>query len=240
VPSQIGRYLTPETLRLSLSGFVAGTVAGLAWRAAGRIRWGGAPFVVAVLAAASVGNRSDWPRSDAMVVVGALLAILAGVGTARLLADRAVHWGWVAGATLISAAGVWAGVPETGPAVVAGGALTGLVTAAAMSRASWAPSAGVGVAAVLAWAAQSGAAGRPWASVGGALCTGMAPWLAVRPMLPRFSWSRSAGPWLLWAHIVLVVLAARWIAVVPHVAWVRVAVIAVAGLTVATATQPRA
>ncbi|MCA1846966.1 MAG: hypothetical protein LC792_27975 [Actinobacteria bacterium] len=214
--------------------------AGLAWRVAERDRWGGAPFVVAVLAAAGLSNRTDRPQWDAMVAVGALLTLLAGVGAARLLADPVVHWGWVATGALISAAGIWAGVPETGPAVVVGGALTGLVTTAALTRASWAPSAGVGVAAVLGWAAQSGAAGRPWASIGGALCTGMAPWLAIRPVLPRLSRSPGAGPWFLGAHIALAVVAARWIAVVPHAGWHRVAAVAVAGLAVATATRPRA
>jgi len=214
--------------------------AGLAWWAAGRVRWGGAPFVVAVLAAARLSNRSDWPPWAAMVAVGALVTMLAGAGTARLLADPAVHWGWVAAGALISAGGVWAGVPETGPAVVVGGVFAGLVTAAALTRASWAPSAGVGVAAALGWAALSGAVGRPWASVGGALCTGMAPWLAIRPLLPTLSWSRSAGLWLLGGHIVLVVLGARWIGVVPHAGWPRVAVVALAGLAVARATRPRA
>jgi hypothetical protein len=240
VRSQVGRYLTPDNLRLALSGFGAGTAAGLAWRAAGRARWGGAPFVVAVLVAAGLSGRSDWPRWDAMVAVGVLLTMLAGAGTARLLADPVGHWGWVAAGSLISAAGVWAGVPEVGPAVVVGGGFTGLVATAALTRASWAPSAGVGVAAVLGWAAQSGAVGRPWASVGGALCTGIAPWLAIRPLLPTFSWSRRVGPWVLGAHTVLVILAARWVGVVPEAGWHRVALVAVAGLAVATATRPRA
>lgn len=192
---------------------------------------------MATLAAAVLSNRSDWPRWDAMVAVGALLTMLAGAGTARLLADPAVHWGWVAAGALISVAGVWAGVPEVGPAVVVGGGFAGLVTTAALTRASWAPSAGVGVAAVLGWAALSGAAGRPWASVGGALCTGMAPWLAIRSLVPTPSWSRRAGPWLLGAHIVLVIVAARWIAVVPDAGWDRVAVVATAGLAVAVAAR---
>jgi hypothetical protein len=235
----IGRYLTPDTIRLALIGFAAGMAVGLAWWTAGPARWGGAPFVVAVLVAARFSNRYDWPPWGAMVAVGALVTILAGAGTARLLADPAVHWGWVAAGALISAGGVWAGVPETGPAVVVGSAFTGLVTSAALTRARWGPSAGAGVAAALGWAALSGAVGRPWASVGGALCTGMAPWVALRPLLP-LSWRRSPPPWLLGGHIVLVILAARWIGVIPYAGWLRVAVVALAGLAVATATRPRA
>lgn len=235
----IGHYLTPETLRLGLFGFAAGTVVGVLWRAARRPRWGPAPFLLAVLTAARLSNRSDWPPWGAMVAIGALLTVLAGIGTVCLLAD-AVHWPWMAAGALISAAGVWAGVPEVGPAVVVGGGVAGLVASGVLTGATWAPSAGAGVAAILGWAALSGAVGRPWASVGGALCTGIAPWLAVRRLLPAPSWSRTAGLWLLGAHAVLVIIAARWVAVAPHAGWHRVAVVAVAGLAVATATRPRA
>ncbi len=236
----IGRYLTPETIRLGLSGLATGAVAGLAWRAAGRARWGGTPFVLAILAAAGLSGRSDWPRWDAMTATGAFVVLLAGAGAGRLLADPAAGWGWVAAGSLVSALGVWAAVPETGPALLAGGGLTGLAATAALIRSRWGPAAGVGVAAVLGWAALSGAAGRPWAAVGGALCCGVAPWFAARPLLPSPSWSRSPAPWLLGAHVVLVILAARWIGVVPHAGWPRVAAVAAAGLAVAVATRRRA
>src|SRR5207249_6382484 len=127
-------YLTPEAIRLGLTGLAAGSAAGLAWRAAGRLRWGGAPFVLAVLVAARYAGRSDWPRWDAMVGAGALVTALAGVGAGRLLADPAVGWGWVVAGSLVSAAGVWAGVPETGPALLGGGALTGLAATAGLTR----------------------------------------------------------------------------------------------------------
>jgi hypothetical protein len=196
--------------------------------------------VLAVLAAARLTGRSDWPRWDTMAAVGALVTLLAGAGAARLLADPGTGRAWVAAGALLSAAGVWAGVPETGPALLAGGSLTGLATTAALTRARWAPSAGVGLAAVVGWAALSGAAGRPWAAVGGALCAGLAPWFALRRLLPTSSRSRSPGAWLLGAHAVLVVLAARWIGVVPHAGWHRVAVVAAAGLAVTVATRRRA
>lgn len=207
---------------------------------AGRVRWGAAPFVLAVVAAARHAGRSDWPRWDAMTAAAALVVLLAGAGAARLLADPAAAGPWVAAGALVSAAGVWAGVPETGPALLAGGGLTGLAVTATLTRARWAPAAGLGVAAVLGWAALSGAAGRPWAEVGGALCTGVAPWFALRPLLPAHPRSRSPGPWLLGAHTVIVVLAARWIGVVPQAGWHRVAVVAASGLAVALATRRRA
>jgi hypothetical protein len=195
--------------------------------------------VLAVLAAARLNGRTDWPHWDAMAGAGALLTLLAGVGALRLLGDPAVDWHWVAAGALVSAAGVWAGVPETGPALLAGGGVTGLAITAVLTRSGWGPAAGVGVAAVLGWAALSGAAGRPWAAVGGALCAGVAPWFALRPLLPPTR-RPSPGRWMLCAHAVLVILAARWIGVVPHAGWLRVALVAAPGLAVAVAPRRRA
>jgi hypothetical protein len=45
------------------------------------------------------------------------------------------------------------------------------------------------------------------------------------------------GPWLLGAHAVLVIMAARWIGVVPNAGWHRVVVVATLGLAVAVATE---
>jgi hypothetical protein len=238
--STIGRYLTPDVVRLGLSGVAVGSVVGLVWRAGGRVRWGGVPFVLAVLVAARHTGRSDWFRWDEAVGVGVLVALLAGLGAARLLTSPAVGWAWVAAGSLFSAAGVWAGVPETGPAVLVGGGLAGLVAACALTRSAWAPTAGVGVAAIVGWAALSGAAGRPWAAVGGALCTGVAPWFALQSLLPTWSRSRRPGPWLLGVHMVLVILAARWIGVVPHAGWPRVTLVVGVGLAAVVATRHRA
>lgn len=239
----IGRYVTSEAVRLGLCGTAAGLVVGLVWRAAGRTRWGAGPFVVAVLAAAGLTGRFDWPRFlDPMVAAGAVVTMLAGAGASRCLADRATHWAWVAAAALISAAGVWAGVPETGPALLAAGGLIGLVVITALTGASWAPAAGVGVAAVLGWGALSGAAGRPWAALGGALCAGVAPWLPLRLMIPtpRGRSGRTPRPWPLGAHAALVLLAARWIGVDPHAGWGRVVIVVFAGMLVAIAPRRRA
>jgi hypothetical protein len=231
----VDRFVTVENVRLALSGLVAAAVVGLAWRAAGRTRWGAVPCVLAVFAAARLTGRSDWPRWDGASTTGGLVTGLAAVGAVRLLADAAIPSAWVVIGSLLSTVGVWAGVPETGPALLAGGGLTGLAVAAALTRSRWAPAAGAGVAAVVGWAALSGASGRPWAAVGGALSAGVAPWWALRPLLPTQTWGPKAGPWLLCAHGVLVGLAARWIGVAPHAGWNRVAVVAVLGFAVAAA-----
>lgn len=232
--------MTPESIRLGLTGLAAASVTGVTWRVLGLRKWGMAPFVLAVLAAAELTGRSDRPRSEALVAAGTLATVLAGVGAARLLAHPATHWGWVAIGALISAGGVWSGVPETGPAVLVGGSIAGLGVSAALTRSRWGPAAGIGAAVVLGWAALSGAVDRPGAALGGALCTGLAPWFAFRPLLPTLVWSRRPGPWLLGGHFALVALAARWIAVDPRAGWQRLAVLGAAGLAVAAGTRLRA
>ncbi len=204
------------------------------------MRWGGAPFVFAVLLAARYNGRSDWLGWSGPAAVAMVIALLGGLGAARLLLVPTVPWSAVAAGSLVSAAGVWAAVPETGPAILAGAGITGLAGASAATRVRWAPTAGVGVAAVLGWAALSGAVGRPWALVGGALCTGMAPWIAVQPLLPASPLRQRPGLWLLGAHSVLVLVAARWIAVVPDPGWIRVGLVAAGGLVVAVAFRCRA
>jgi hypothetical protein len=175
-----------------------------------------------------------------MVVAGVIVTILAALGAARLLTDPAFHWAWAAAGALISAAGIWAGVPETGPALLVAGGLAGLASAAALSRAHWTSAAGWGVATVLGWAALSGAARYPWAPLGGALCTGVAPWSALCSLLPSRRGSRSPSPWLLGAHVALVIFAARWIAVDPDAGWGRVAIVAFAGIAVSVTARRRA
>jgi hypothetical protein len=236
----IGRYVTSETIRLGISGLSAGLVVGLVWRAAGRTHWGAAPFVVTVLAAAGLTGRFDSPRGSAMVAVGAIVMTLAGVGAAHLLADPATHWGWVGAAALISSGGVWAGVPETGPALLAAGGIVGLTAIAGLTTARWVPAAGMGLAVVLGWAALSGSAGRPWAALGGALCAGVAPWFALPKPFPVPRRGLNTRPWLLGAHVVIVLLAARWIGVNPDAGWGRVAIVVFAGIVVAMATRRRA
>ena len=225
---------------MALTGLLAGTAAGIVWRLLGRARWGAVPFLLAVLAAARHADRTDWPRWDGASGVAAVIVGLAGVGAARLLARRTVDWEWVAAGALVSAVCVWGAVPETGPVLLAGGALTGLAAIARLTRARWGRMAGLGAAAVLGWAALSGAAGRPWAAVGGALCTGIAPWFALRRPPRAPAWSTRQGMVLLGAHAALAVAAARWIGVVPRAGWGRVAVVAVAGLAVAGAARRRA
>jgi hypothetical protein len=236
----IGQYVTAHTIHLGVSGLIAGLATGIGWRAAGRARWGAAPFLVAGVAAAALVRRSDWPGWYGMVGAGAVITVLAGAGAAHLLADSVTHWAWVAAGALISAGGVWAGVPETGPAVLAAGGILGLAAAAGLTRARWTSTAGWGVACVLGWAALSGAAGRPWAALGGALCTGVAPWLALASLFSGRRPSRKSGPWLLGAHLALVILAARWIGVDPHAGWIRVGIVAFVGIGVSMSTSRQA
>jgi hypothetical protein len=235
----LGAYLTSEAVWLGLAGISAGSAAGLVWRAAGRTCWGAVPVLATVLVAAGLTGRFDRPRWSWMVTAGVIVITLAAAGTARVLADSAIPWAWVAAAALISAAGVWAGVPETGPALLAAGGLLGLFVTAGLTRAHLAPSAGVGMAAVLGWAALSGAVDRPWAALGGAMCTGAAPWVALHLPFPRLT-GKQHRQWLLVAHAALVILAARWIGVDPRAGWGRVAVVAVAGGVVAVVYQRRA
>ena len=195
--------------------------------------------MIGALAAARLAGRSDWPRWDHMVAVGVVVTLLAGLGAARLLGWLSGHWWWMAAGSLVSAAGVWAGVPETGPVVLAAGVLAGLTATAALTGSRWTPAAGPGVIAIIGWAALSGATGRPWATVGGALCVGVAPWFALPSLLP-FAARRRLHLWVLVAHTALVVLAARWIGVNPHAGWGRVVVLVAVGLIVATVFRPRA
>jgi hypothetical protein len=240
VTATIARYATSDVIRLGVSGLAAGLAAGLGWRAAGQARWGAGPFLVAAVAAAAITQRSDWPSWYGMIAAGAMVTTLAGAGMARLLADPVIHWAWAAAGALISAAGVWAGVPETGPSVLAAGGIAGLAAAAALTGARWTSMAGWGIATVLGWAALSGAAGRSWAALGGALCTGVAPWFALTSLLPGRGVVRSPRPWFLGAHAALVVLAARWIGVDPHAGWLRVAVVAFVGIAVSMTTRRQA
>src|ERR1044071_9900144 len=115
------RFLTPEAIRLVLSGLGAGAGAGVAWRLVGRSRLGAAPFLLAVLAAARYVDRSDWVHWDWVIAIGVVVTFLSGVGAARLLASYSPDWRWVAAGALVSAGGVWAGVPENGPALLVGG-----------------------------------------------------------------------------------------------------------------------
>ncbi len=232
----IGRYLTPDAWRLGLSGLAAGLLTGFAWRAVFLTRWGAVPFLVAVAAAARATGRSDWFDWDGATALGVVVTSMAGVGAVRLLADRSVEPVWVAMGSVVSAAGVWAGVPETGPALLVGGGLMGLAVASVVTRSRWGPAAGLGAAAVLCWAALSGAAGRPWAAIGGALCTGVAPWFALRPRSLPVRRATPPASWLLGAHCILVLLAARWIGVVPDAGWGRVAFVGCVGTAVVCAT----
>jgi hypothetical protein len=227
--------LTPEAIRLGVSGLAVGSLAGLAWRASGRTRWGAAPFIVAAVLAAVLTGRFDRPRWSVPVAGGAVVTLVGGAGATRLLSEPSTDWRWVAVGAVVSLTGVWVGVPETGPAVLTAGLLVGLTLTAAVTDARWAPSSALGLCLLFGWAALSGAAGRPWATVGGALCTGLAPWLSFP--VARFRGDPPSGRWLLAAHMLVVLAAARWIAVRPDAGWLRVTMVALVGA--AATRRPR-
>jgi hypothetical protein len=235
----IDRYFTPDTIRLVFLAVVAAAATGVAWRTFGRERWGGSSYVVAFVVGTGLADRSDWPRWDGIAVVGVLLTLLACIGSSALLADSRVSWRWNTAGALISAVGVWAAVPETGPAVLAAGCLIGLAAMAAATGSELSPSAGAGMAAILGWAALTGAVGRPWATIGGVLCTGAAPWFAFMPLLSVAERRRQLGLWFLCAHAGLAALAARWIAADPHAGWTRAGTLAAAGVVLAAFTRLR-
>jgi hypothetical protein len=228
--------LTAENLRLLAGGLATALAVAFLWSARGVRTWSGTAFAVATAwAAALLSQRDGIGEIDGYVVV-ALAVVACGIGGAsQLLAPRNTPWAELGAA--ISLAGVFLGVPETGPSVIVLGVLAGFAVAVATRRGRVGRSMSVGFGVGFAWAVVSGATGRPWAAVGGALCVGLAPWLGVRRWLPGLGTGISAGPWLLAVHAAIVLAAARWIAVVPDPGWERVAVLAVAGLATALVTR---
>jgi hypothetical protein len=226
---RIDRFVTAENIRLLLAGLLAGGVAAAIvppWRRA--VPW--YAVTVAVLGARLLSRRSDWPDHWDGTTTVSLLIVVAGASGARRVARGWTRDGrWVGLALLASSVGVWAGVPETGPAIVVGGVIAGLTLVS--GRAGVTPTGAAVLTLAIGWAALAGAIGRPWASVGGALALGALPGLGVARVLPR-RWSRPAGPWLLAAHVVLAAIAARWIGVAPNAGWARVAVVLGASMTV--------
>jgi hypothetical protein len=233
----VGRYLTPDTIQFGIVGVAVGATAGAAWWAAGRVRWGACPFIIAFAVAGALTNGINAPQWGAQAVVGGLLTLMACFGGRRLPSDLQLGWGWTVAGALASAVAVWAAVPETTPAVLAGACLTGVALSAAATRSVLSPAAASGMAAVIGWAALSGAEGRPWAAVGGVLCVGVAPWFALKQPLFPTARTVSAGTWLLGAHAALAVTAARWSAVDQNPGWLRVMAVGMIGMATAAVTR---
>jgi hypothetical protein len=224
-----------ENLRLFASGMSGGTVAVLLSRLVNRRAVSVVAVAAATLLAVLLSSRTDAvERVDAYVVLAGLVVAASAIGAANVVRVSGPQSLFVLAAAAVSCAGVFAGVPETGPAVIAGGVIGGLALAAGVTRLTLTPTGGGALAMLVGWAALSGAAGRPWAAIGGALCTGIAPWLAV---VRRRRLSR-AGAWMLAVHAGLVIAASRWIAVSGQ-GWARVAVVGAAGAVGAVAIRGR-
>jgi hypothetical protein len=214
-------------------GLLLGVAAALACLAAWawRRRRPGAPTPVVGVALAAAGGAgivaaTDPPAALALPLPG--VAVAAAVAGA-LLADFDRRWRRQGLASLllaVSAAGIYATVPDVEAALVVLGAalplaLLGwpgpLAPAAGRPAASPPPSLGVvgalATAALLAWTVAAGGVGRPGSVVGGLLCLGV---LVVEPLArvldPRRRSALARGPvalTALGAHLVLVAVAAR-------------------------------
>jgi hypothetical protein len=171
--------------------------------------------LIAMYAARAVrrGLIDDIATGPAIAVV--VVGIVAGLGWAWV-APRLTPV-WLAALVMLSAAGVWAAVPDTETAVAVLAAwLPFALSAAAYGRSSPAATtslslpavlAWIALAIVLAWAAAWGADAEPASLPGALACFGIAlvvPWVAatVRGEL-RVSW-------LLPSQLVAVIVAARW------------------------------
>jgi hypothetical protein len=227
-------------VRLLLGGLAAGTAVGLIAARRGARCWGPAAVLTAAVWGAAATGRWDGPTGRSVeLALAALVLCAAGAGTVVIAGTGRQAWRWVAAGALLSLSGVFLAVPETGPAVVAAGVTLGLVGAAVSTRSGIAPLGGAALAVLVGWAALSGAVGRSSAVLGGCLCTGLAPWLALRGRLPTDRWGLRPGWWLLAVHGALVIAAARWVAIAPTVQVDRASVLIAAALLTTIATRWR-
>jgi hypothetical protein len=211
---------------------------------------------VALAAAGAAGVVLTVDQPPAPVLPVGVVLVAAGV-VAALLADfdrRWRHLGLMPLLLAVSAAGVWAAVPDVEAALVV------LGTTVAMTLLGWPsplvasgppPSLGtagaIGVAALFVWTVAAGSAGRPAAVAGGLACLGV---LVVEPVARRLgpglpvptgrTGRRRVGRSALGAQLVLVAVAARVVGRVerPAVAW-SLTLLLLAGATAVAAVAGR-
>ena len=204
----------------------------------------GAAGVVAALAVASVGDRilvHAVPR-DPVGPVGpwmaaSVVAVLVGWGARRLPPVSVAGLPPVLPLALGSLVGVWAGVPETSAALLAGGVLGGVAVVAVALPVALSSRGAVVVSVVPVAAACVGAAGNTHALLGGLLCSTTFAALSAGPRIkemPTLALIRGSV-----VHLTAAVVAARQIGVERdwHLAPVWVAL--VAGLALLAARMLR-
>lgn len=207
-----------------------------------RARRGSAVGVVVVVGAvglAWVGDRRfvhalpDDLVSGGRAWIAVAVAAGAAGGALRLAAARVGAVPIVLPLALGSLIGVWAGVPETSAALLAGGAVGGVGVVVVVARRGLSRWAAMAISVAPAAAALVGAAGQPHALVGGLLCSATFVVLAVgRPIGPV---SVPAAVRSVAAHLVLAGVAARQIAVDREgpLSWAWIAVAAALALAAA-------
>jgi hypothetical protein len=207
------------------AGLAAGAVAALlclaVWALRRRRRPGGpVPVAGAGLAAAGVAALAATGGFAARPGPGPLAwGAAAAVAAGALLADfdhRRRADGLTTALLAVTAAGVWATVPDVEAAVVVLGAFLPFALLGWPLLRSGPPSLGpagaLAVAGLLAWAALAGGAGRPGSWAGALACLGV---LATEPLAGRLDrrGRRRGGPagraGLIGAHLLLVAVAAR-------------------------------
>jgi hypothetical protein len=217
---------TTESLHLAdaLTGLVAGSSAAVVTACSRAVRRQAvrvlllAALGAAIAIAWSVGTRVVDDTSVGALVASIAVAVVAGVGWARLGRTHPIEL--VATTVLLTSIGVWLAVPDTEAAVTCVAAFAPLVVLALVASRRVGHGIGwgdglailgwIGVAEVVAWAAAWGSTGRTSTLPGALAGFGVAlvvPWIGVlsgRQVLP--------GAWLVVVQLLAIVAAARWAA----------------------------
>jgi hypothetical protein len=199
---------------------LAGVTAIVGLAPATRSRWGAKPVVLTVLLAAPFA----WLLAADASSVAWVRAVALGGATVGPVAARRTDGEWgpaglTPGLYAITAAGVFAAVPNTeAAATLLGAALPGACAGWPLGRARLGGAGAASATALLVWVAAAGASGREPAVVGALACLGLlvalpaGSWLAARWRVssPRLAHRPVAGPLAVLAgHAAAVAVAAR-------------------------------